>query len=585
MTLHNEDVASAFDEMADLLAIRGENAFRIRAYRRAAQIVRGLTRNLAEMGGAAEFDALPGIGADLAGKIAELLKTGRLAALERLRRQVPAGLRELLKLPGLGPARVRALNASLGVRGIEDLRRALAHGRLPAIPGFGKALEARLRAAVAADATTASTRRLALSVASQYAEPLRAYLQSIRGVSRVQIAGSYRRGRETVGDLDAVVCAPRTVNLAAALQRYPDLRELTASGGTKITGTLRNGLQVDIRVVPPESFGAAVYYFTGSRDHNIRLRRRAQERGYKLNEYGLYRGNQRIAGASEEELLAALDLPWIAPELREDRGEIEAAGKRALPELVQRNDLQGDLHVHTDASDGQDSLEKMTSAAHARGLRYVAITDHSKYLGIVHGLSAERLARQIDAIDALNAKSRDLVILKGAEVDILEDGSLALPDDVLRPLDVVVIAIHSHFDLRAASQTRRLLRALERPYVSILAHPSGRLLGERPAYAFDFERVLEAVRARRCFLEINAQPQRLDLDDLLIKAARDRSVLLSIASDAHSAGQLDLLAAGVRQAQRGWATKQDILNTRPIRELRALLRGSVRGPERAIGLE
>jgi DNA polymerase (family 10) len=576
MTLHNEDVASAFDEMADLLAIRGENAFRIRAYRRAAQVVRGLTRNLAQMGGAPEFDALPGIGADLAGKIAELLKTGRLAALERLRRQVPAGLRELLKLPGLGPSRVRALHASLGVGGIADLRRALAGGRLPTIPGFGKALEARLRAAVAADAATGSTGRLALSVASQYAEPLRAFLQSVRGVSQVEIAGSYRRGRETVGDLDAVVCAPRTVNLTAALKRFGDLRELTASGGTKITGMLRNGLQVDIRVVPPESFGAAVYYFTGSRDHNIRLRRRAQERGCKLNEYGLYRGNQRIAGASEQELLAALDLPWIAPELREDRGEIEAAGKRALPVLVQRGDLQGDLHLHTDASDGQDSLEKMAAAARARGLRYVAITDHSKYLGIVHGLSADRLARQIDAIEALNAKSRELVILKGAEVDILEDGSLALPDSMLRRLDVVVIAIHSHFDLRVASQTRRLLRALERPYVSILAHPSGRLLGERPAYAFDFERVLEAVRARGCFLEINAQPQRLDLDDLSVKAARDRGVLLSIASDAHSAGQLDFLSAGVRQAQRGWATKQDILNTRPIRELRTLLRTSVR---------
>lgn len=576
MTVHNEDVAAAFDEMGDLLAIQGENAFRIRAYRRAAQVIRSLPRNLAEMSGAAEFDALPGIGADLAGKIAELVSSGGLRALEKLRRLVPAGLRQLLNLPGLGPVRVRALYTGLGVRGIEDLRRALAAGRLSTLRRFGPTLEARLRSAVAAEVANGTARRLPLSVAAQYAEPLRAYLQAIRGVTRVEIAGSYRRGRDTVGDLDVLVCAPRGVNPMASLKKYGELRELAAAGSTKATGALRNGLQIDIRVVPPDSYGAALYYFTGSRDHNIHLRRRAQERGFKLSEYGLFRGKRRVAGATEEDLLSALDLPWIAPELREDRGEIEAAERHVLPALVERSDLQGDLHVHTDASDGQESLEKMVAAARARRLRYVAITDHSKYLGVVHGLDADRLARQIDTIDALNEKARDLVVLKGAEVDILEDGSLALPDAILRRLDVVVVAIHSQFGLAEAKQTRRILRALERPCVSILAHPSGRLLGDRPAYAFDFERVLEAAKARPCYLEINGQPLRLDLNDVSIKAARDRGVLLSIASDAHSGDQLAFLDAGVRQARRGWVTKRDALNARPIGELRRLLRATFR---------
>jgi DNA polymerase (family 10) len=472
---------------------------------------------------------------------------------------------------------VRALHTGLGVRGIEDLRRALASGRLTTLPGFGPTLQQRVRAAVAVQVQDGQARRVALSVAAQYAEPLRDYLRAIRGVVRVEVAGSYRRGRDTVGDLDVLVCAPRGVDPMVSLKEYSELRELTAVGTTKATGTLRNGLQVDVRVVPPESYGAALYYFTGSRDHNIRLRRRAQQRGYKLSEYGLFRGAKRVAGATEEELLTALDLPWIAPELREDRGEIEAAEHHALPALVERGDLQGDLHVHTDASDGQESLEKMLAGARARQLRYVAITDHSKYLGIVHGLDAGRLARQIDTIDRINEASHDLVVLKGVEVDILEDGRLALPDAMLRRLDLVVAAIHSHFELPEAKQTRRMLRALDRPFVSILAHPSGRLLGERPPYAFDLERVLEAARARPCYLEINSQPQRLDLNDVGIKAARDRGLLLSIASDAHSAAQLDFLAAGVRQARRGWLMERDVLNARPVGALRDLLRATFRG--------
>ncbi|HUN25952.1 MAG TPA: DNA polymerase/3'-5' exonuclease PolX [Steroidobacteraceae bacterium] len=574
--IHNEDIAAAFDEIADILAIQGANPFRIRAYRRGAQAVRSSPHELARMRGEREYGTLPGIGADLAAKIAELVRTGRLEALEKLRRDTPPGLRELLSLPGLGPARVQALTKALRIRGKEDLMRALERGRVSGLRGFGPALAARLRAALEQAAARPAQGRLPWSVAAEYAQPLEAYLKSLPGVVRAQIAGSFRRGRDTVGDLDALVCARAGADPIAALASYPDVRALNASGATKAAGVLRNGLQLDVRVVAAPSYGAALQYLTGSRDHSIRLRRRAQERGLKLSEYGLFRGERRVAGKTEEEVYDALGLAFIPPELREDRGEIEAAERHALPSLIERRDLKGDLHTHTDASDGHDALESMVAAARAKGLAYVAITDHASHLGIVHGLDAARIARQIDAIDALNAKLRDLTVLKGAEVDILENGSLALPDEVLARLDLVVIAIHSHFDLSEARQTARVLRALERPHVSILAHPTGRLLAKREPYALDLDRVLAAAHARPCYLEVNAQPLRLDLDDVHIKAAIDRGVLLSIASDAHSVEQLGALDGGIRQARRGWARRQDVLNTRPLAELRRLLRATDR---------
>lgn len=572
MGIHNADVAEAFEEIGDLLAIEGENPFRVRAYHRAAQVVRTLPRELAEIHDPGEYDALPGIGKDLARKIAELIETGRLKALEKLRRDVPPGVRELLSLPGMGPVHVRALMVQLHVKDRAGLERALAEGRLAKVRGFGPALRTQLKAALAMEPAQGSPRRLPLAIAGQYAEPLRQYLASLPGVSHVEIAGSYRRGRDTVGDLDVLACAPSGAELFAALKGYSDLRELSASGTTKASGVLRNGLHLDLRVVPPESFGAALHYFTGNKDHNIHARRLAQERGWKLSEYGLFDGNRRLAGETEEGVYRALGLAFVPPELREDRGEIQAAARGALPMLIGRVDLQGDLHVHTKASDGHDSLERMATAAQAQKLSYIAITDHAKHLGIVRGLDAERLARQAEAIDALNERLRDLTLLKGVEVDILEDGRLALPDSVLATLDVIVMAVHDHFKLSEAKQTARILRALEGPHVSILAHPSGRLLGEREPYAFDFERVLDAVYERGCFLEVNGQPSRLDLDDVRIKAAVDRGVRLSIASDAHSADQLANLEGGVRQARRGWARKENVLNALPLPVLRKYLR-------------
>ncbi|MGH8295209.1 MAG: DNA polymerase/3'-5' exonuclease PolX [Steroidobacteraceae bacterium] len=572
MGIHNADVAEVFDEIGDLLAIGGENPFRIRAYRRAARIVRSFPGELAEIHDSDELDAIPGIGKDLARKITELVETGRLKALDTLRRGVPAGARELLSLPGMGPVRVRALLMQLKIEDRADLERALAAGRLASVRGFGPALQSRLQAALAAEPQPGVPKRLSLSIAAQYAEPLRRYVSSLPGVSQVEIAGSYRRGRDTVGDLDVLVCAPSGAALFRSLEGYADLRELSASGTTKATGILRNGLQIDFRVVPAECFGAALHYFTGNKDHEIHIRRIAQERGWKLSEYGLFRADgRRLAGRTEEGVYRALGLALIAPELREDRGEIEAAARNALPRLIERADLRGDLHVHTDASDGNDSLERMATAAQARRLSYLAITDHAKHIGIAHGLDADRLARQGGAIDALNERLQGLTVLKGAEVDILENGGLALPDAALKKLDVVVIAVHSHFELSEGKQTTRILRALAHPHVSILAHPSGRLLGEREPYTFALERVLDAVSARGCFLEVNGQPSRLDLDDVRIKAAVDRGVRLSIASDAHSADQLANLEGGVRQARRGWARKEDAINALPLGQLRRAL--------------
>ncbi len=566
--LPNEAVAAAFDEMADLLAISGENRFRIGAYRRAARIVRTLPRALSEFAGIEELDQIPGIGPDLAAKIQELLRTRTLRSLQQLRTKVPAGLRALLGLPGLGPIRVRALHSALGIKGMDDLRRALAADRLQRLRGFGPVLQQRLEQALSA---AAAPQRWLWSVAAQYAEPLRDYLRSLPRVTQVEIAGSYRRGRDTVGDLDLVVCARGPLDLASALRGYAEVRDLSAAGPTRCSAVLANGMQVDVRVVAPDSAGAALYYFTGSREHGVRMRQRAQARGLKLNEYGLFRGRRRIAGASEQQILTALGLPWIAPELREDRGEIDAAQRGELPQLIELRDLQGDLHAHTSASDGREPMPKMVAAARAQKLRFMAITDHSRHLGVVHGLDAGRLARQIDEIDALNETLEDFAVLKGAEVDILPDGRLALPDSILRRLDVVVAAIHSHFDLPQAQQTSRILRALERPCVSILAHPTGRLLGERAPYAVSFERILAAARARPCFLELNSQPARLDMDDVLCQAAHAHGVLVSVASDAHSGAELADLAGGIRQARRGWLCAKDVLNARPLREVKALL--------------
>lgn len=569
--VHNAEVATAFEEMADLLEIEGANPFRVRAYRFAARTLRDLPAEVGEMVAKGEdLTSLPGIGDDLAGKIKEILATGTAAALEAQRKRVPATLTELLRIPGLGPKRVKTLAHELKVRSLSELQTAAQAGRVRTLAGFGEKTEQHILDALAT--RLAEAPRVQRAVAIPSAEALVAYLEQSSGVSRVIAAGSYRRGLETIGDLDILVTAPAGHTVMDRFVAYQEVRDVLAHGATKSSVRLQSGLQVDLRVVPQESYGAALLYFTGSKAHNVVLRQLAQQRGLKLNEYGVFRGDKPVAGETEESVYASLGLPWIPPELREGRGEIDAAKAGRLPHLVDLQDLKGDLHAHTRATDGRNSLPEMAEAARLRGLRYFAITDHSRRLTMAKGLDSTRLLQQMEDIDQLNATLSGITILKGIEVDILEDGSLDLPDEVLGRLDLVVGAVHSRFNLSNRRQTERIMKAMDHPHFSILAHPSGRLIGRREPYEVDMLRIIRKARERRCFLEINAHPERLDLTDIHCRMAKEEGVLLAVNTDAHSMLDLENARFGVGQARRGWLEKADVLNTRSYAELRKLLK-------------
>ncbi|KPK04010.1 MAG: hypothetical protein AMJ64_14565 [Betaproteobacteria bacterium SG8_39] len=568
----NAELAAAFEQTADLLELQQANPFRVRAYRNAARLVGELKLDLiAQVGQGKALPRLPGIGADLAGKIEEFARSGHLALLDRLRRQIPAGVAEMLRLPGLGPKRVRALYEELHVTSLTQLARAARDGRIRALPGFGARTEARILEAIGTHGHKAQ--RLKLVNAAQYAAGLVEYLRQGPKVSEVAAAGSLRRSRETVGDLDLLACAPEGAAVCEHLLAYPEVAEVRAAGNTRATVVLESGLQVDLRVVPEPSFGAALLYFTGSKAHNSRLRTLAIQRGMKLNEYGLFEGRKPVAAATEEEIYRRLGLPWIPPELREDRGEIEAALKNRLPVLIERADLVGDLHAHTDWSDGTASIEAMARAAKAHGLAYLAISDHSRRLTVAHGLDPTRLAKQCAEVERVDGKLDGIALLTGIEVDVLDDGALDLPDSALAPLDVVIAAVHSKFDLSRAAQTRRILAALDHPKVKILAHPVGRLIDRREPYDVDMLAVIRKCKARDVALELNAHPERLDLTDLACRMAKDEGARVVVNSDAHGGHEFDNLDFGIGQARRGWLEKADVINARPLREVRAWLAG------------
>lgn len=571
MPIHNADIVAIFDEIADLLEIEEANPFRIRAYRNASRTLQGLGEEAKALVVRGEdLTRLPGIGKDLAAKIEEIVESGRCLALEKLRKASVPGLTELLKIPGLGPKRVHALYHELDIHTPEQLFRAARDGRLRQLAGFGEKTEARILDSLATRA--AHTTRIKRALAAQYARPLIEHLQQADGAKHVIVAGSYRRCLETVGDLDILVSAAHSAPVMEHFAAYDEIAKVLSKGQTRATVMLRSGLQVDVRVVRQSSYGAALHYFTGSKAHNIAIRRRAQQRGLKINEYGVYKDGAQIAGATETSVFKAVGLPLIPPELRENCGEIEAAEAGALPKLVELDDLKGDLHVHTRATDGHNTLREMAEAAKARGWSYLAITEHSRRLTVVHGLDEKRLLKQIDEIDRLNDELRGITVLKGIEVDILEDGRLDLPDRVLAKLDLVIGAVHSQFHLSRARQTERIVKAMAQPHFTMLAHPSGRLLQQREPYDVDMPRIIRQARQRGCFLEINAQPERLDLIDTYCQLAREEGVLLCINSDAHAVRDFDNLVHGIGQARRGWLEKKDILNTRPLRQLRRLLK-------------
>ena len=567
MPVQNAEVAAMFDQAAELLEIEGENQFRVRAYRRAARVIEGLPQSIKSMlSTGRDLSELPGIGKDLAGKIAEIVEIGHFPLLDSLKRKLPGELGEIATLPGLGPKRVKLLHDKLKVSTLDDLRRVVKTGRLHGIRGFGPIIEKKLSDALEKPATK---KRFKLSVAEAEAEALVGFL---RNGGRVVVAGSYRRRRDTVGDLDIVVTTADGATVGNRLTGYENVAQVLAHGPTRTTVVLRSGLQVDVRAVPEQSYGAALLYFTGSQAHNIALRGLAVHRGWKLNEYGLFSGRRRIAGLTEEEIYRKLGLEFIPPELREDRGEIALAAINKLPRLVTQADIRGDLHVHSDWTDGTASIEAMAQAAQARGYEYIALTDHSRRVTMAHGLDPARLSRQAREIDRLNGHLRGLTILKGIELDILKDGRLDLPDATLAKLDIVVAAVHSYFDLPREAQTERVIRAMHNRHVSIIAHPTGRLIGEREPYDIDMERIIAAARELGCYLEINAQPDRLDLNDVYVHAAKQAGVTLAISTDAHSVDAYECMRFGLDQARRGWLTADDVINTRSLADLRRLLK-------------
>jgi len=571
MSIHNSEIAEAFEKLADLLEIENANPFRIRAYRNAALTIRGHTQSMAQLVAKGEdLDELPGIGRDLAAKIRTLVETGELPALRQAEARTPNALRLMLQIEGLGPKRVRALHQQLKIRSLRDLEQAAVKGRVRTLKGFGPKTEAKILEQIGriSEAPTRSGRL----VAEEIAEPLVAYLQGVKGVKQVTVAGSYRRRKETVGDLDILVAAARKSPVMNRFVAYDEVVEVISHGETRATVRLHSGMQIDLRVVPQVSYGAALHYFTGSKAHNIAVRRLAMDRGLKLNEYGLFDDGKRIAGRTEQEVFGAVDLPYIEPELRENRGEIEAAQQGGLPQLVALKDIRGDLHCHTKASDGHNTLEEMARAAAAKGYEYLAICDHSKRVTVAHGLNTARLAEQIDAIDRLNDTLDGLVVLKSCEVDILDNGRLDLPDSILARLDMTVCAVHYKFNLSMQRQTERILRAMDNRYFNILAHPTGRLINERPPYDVDLERLMRAAKDNGCFMELNAYPARLDLTDDACRMAREIGLKVAISTDSHSTANLDFMRFGVDQARRGWLGADDVLNTRPLKALRRLLR-------------
>jgi DNA polymerase (family 10) len=593
--MNNRDVAALFDEIADLLEFQNANPFRVRAYRNAARRINDLSESLATIAADPERELtdLDGIGKDLAQKIGEVLETGSIAMLEELRSEIPGGVLAMVRIPGLGPKKAAALYKELGITSLDGLRAACEADQVQALKGFGKKTQDKILAGI--DTAAHAEERMYWAHADEVVQELLVHMRRLPGIRQMEVAGSYRRGRETIGDVDLLVDADDVRAVMDHLARFEELATVIGRGDTKMSIRLGRGLQIDLRVVPPKSFGAALQYFTGSKDHNVVLRGMAKDRGLRINEYGVFRvpaaaeagvsdtddkepdfkdvnSPNYIAGRTEEEVYAALDLPWFPPEIREARQEFAWAAAGKLPDLIELTDLKGDLHMHTTASDGKATLREMVVAAKQRGLGYIAITDHSPRVSMARGLNSQRLRQQWGEIDQVNREFDDFTVLKGIECDILEKGGMDLPDDVLAEADWVIASVHYGQQQLQKQITERILGAMENPHVSILAHPTGRLIGRREPYAVDLEKVFAAAARHGKMMEINANPARLDLDDVAVAAAKRHGIPIVISSDAHSVSGLDVLRYGVLQARRGGLTADNVANTRTWKEFKRMLR-------------
>jgi len=575
--MKNQEIARLFNEIADILEIKGENPFRVRAYRRAAQNIDGFPKDVAEAT-EEELMEIPGIGQDLAGKVIEYVKTGHLKAYEELKKEVPPGLVELLSVPGLGPRTARLLFDRLQIKGIQELERFAREGRLRGLPGIQAKTEENILKGI--EMLHRRTERQPIGRVLPLAEEIMRKLKKGAPIGKLSVAGSLRRWKDTINDVDILATSKDAKKVMSVFVHLPEAKEILMHGPAKSSIVTNEGIQVDLRVVEEDSFGAALAYFTGSKAHNIKIREMAVKRGLKINEYGVFQLNtkKKIGGRDEIDIYNALGLPFIQPELREDMGEIESAMNGRLPELVELKDIKGDIHAHTKWSDGSHDLEELIDGAKKRGYEYIAITDHSKGLGVARGMSIEQVLKQVKEIRAINKRLKDFRLLAGIEVDVRGDGTLDYPDEVLRELDIVIASIHSGFRQGKEQLTRRLLFAMKNPIVSIIAHPTGRLIGEREAYEIDMDEIFRTALNTGIAIEINAYPLRLDLNDIYAKKAGEIGIPIVIGTDMHIISQLDYMVYGIGIARRGWLEKKDVLNTCKwevlLRRLKAKQKGS-----------
>jgi len=568
----NREVAAILYEMAELLELHAENRFKIIAYSKAARAIESLQEDIVVVCREKRLQALPGVGKAIAAKVEEYLQTGQILAHQELLAKTPPGLSQLLQISGLGPKTIALLNEKLGVSSLDDLERAAKEHRIRRLPRMGPTKEANIIKSI--ERYRKRSTRILYSSAEPAVQQIMSYLRGLEGTEHITAAGSFRRAKETVGDIDILATAARPEEVVAAFVRMPLVEEVLAKGPTKASVIVRDTIQVDLRIVEHRSFGTVLQYFTGSKEHNVRLRAIALNRGYSLSEYSLTRlsDGRDLFFDREEEVYSSLGLPYIQPEMREDRGEIEAAMQGRLPHLVELSDMRGDLHVHSNWSDGRATLQEMARAARDLGYEYIAVCDHSPSIGIAGGLSPERLKQKMQAVQAANEELEGITILMGAEVDIKAGGKLDYPDELLAECDVVVASVHMAQQQTERALTGRLVSAIENENVDIIAHPTGRVIGQREPYDIDLQAVLEAAARTGTALEINAHPSRLDLSDVNAKAAKEAGVKMAVNSDAHEAEQLLTMKYGLNVARRAWLEKKDLLNSMPLADLRSFLK-------------
>ncbi|MBE3121283.1 MAG: DNA polymerase/3'-5' exonuclease PolX [Thermoplasmata archaeon] len=569
--MKNQFVADILYMIADLLDLKGEIFFKTRAYRIAAQTIEALDEDIEKLVNQGRLESIPGVGEALAKKITELVQTGKIEYLERLKKEVPTGLIDLLGIPGLGPKKVAALYKNLGITDTQALREAASKGELRTLEGFGEITERNILRGIQLREKTSG--RVLLNVAYEDGTRYITYLKRCKQIEKINIAGSLRRMKETIGDLDILISSKNPETVMEYFVSYPDVAQVLAKGTTKSSVLLNDNLQVDLRVVEEKSYGAALQYFTGSKDHNITLRGLAIRKGYKLNEYGLFDKNTEkyIAGKTEEEIYKKVGFPYIEPELRENRGEFEAAKKKKLPNLVGYDELNGDFHVHSSWSDGSDSIETIASVAQQRRYSFIGITDHSQSLKIANGLTEDRIQKKLQEIKTLNKKFPDLRILCGTECDIKTDGTLDYSNKILKQFDFVYIGIHTAFKMDKETMTKRIIKGMDNEQADFVAHPTGRLIGKREPYEVDLEQIIDTAKETDTRLEINSFPDRLDLDDTHVKLAKEHGVQFVLGTDSHSINHLDFMRFGIATARRGWLEKKDILNTYSLKDIEKIL--------------